>query len=787
MTGTHLALAVVFAAAVLVPLLWRLNARAGRAVGVFVPAALTAYFVAIAPAVLRGEPERGVVPWVPALGVDLAVNVDGLGLLFALLVCGIGALVLLFSDAYLHGDPRQGRFTGIMLAFLASMLGLVVADDLLLVYVFWGLTGLTSFLLIGFDHERRSARDGANQAFLLTAAGELAMLAGFVLLAGIAGTGRLSEMAGAAEAASLRTHALYVPTLVLILAGALTKSAQVPFHFWLPNAMEAPTPVSAYLHSATMVKAGVYLIARLAPILAATGAWVGILTVVGAATLVLGAWMSLGQTDLKRILAYSTVAALGLMVLLLGLDTPEASVAAIAVLLAHAAYKGALFLVAGSIDHGAGTRDVTRLGGLRGAMPLTATAGLIAAASMIGLPGLLGFIGKELAYKATLDVVGAAVVVTAVVVAAGIAFVAVAGITGVLPFFGRTDAGTGTGADAHETPARMWVAPTVLAAMGLVAGIAPSLFAGPLIAAAASDVVGGPIDAKILPWYPPDLALALSVVTVLAGLGLLVARRQARSTVTRLDVGERLGPERAWEGLVTGTVRFAGVVSATSQTGRLRQYMLIVFVTTTVLAWGVVALLGGLPALEPSTDVRFWEVGAAGAILVGAFVALRADSRLSAVAALGVVGYGIALVYLLFGAPDLAMIQVLIETLIIILFVLVFHHLPRFVTVSSSASRMRDAVVALAAGTLMGTLVLATSVRPHEAISSFFLEASYLEARGRNVVNVILIDFRGLDTLGEVTVLAVAGIGVFALLKLRPDRRADRVQAGAGAAAEERS
>lgn len=766
-SGALIALGLAFVAAVVVPLVWRVQPRLARALAVIAPAGMTAYFLAIAPAVLDGRPERAAIPWAPSLGVELAISVDGLGLLFALLVSGIGTLVLLFSDGYLHGHPQQARFTAILLFFLGSMLGLVLADDLFLLYIFWGLTGLSSFLLIGFDHERASARAGAGQAFLLTAAGELAMLAGFVLLASIAGTSRISEMAGAAEV--VRAHPLYVPLLVLILAGALTKSAQVPFHFWLPNAMEAPTPVSAYLHSATMVKAGVYLIARLAPVLAATEAWVGILTVAGAATLLLGAWLSLGQTDLKRILAYSTVGALGLMVLLLGLDTESATVAAITVLLAHAGYKGALFLVAGSIEHETGTRDVTRLGGLRAAMPVTAVAALVAAASMAGLPAFLGFIAKELAYKATTDLPDLAIPVTAAVVAGGIAFVAVAGLTGVGPFFGRR--GEMPREHPHEAPVRMWLAPTALAGLGITAGLLPGLFAAPLVTAAAADVAGGPLTAELLPWYPPDLAFALSVVTVAAGLGLFALRGPARGLVRRLDIGARIGTERAWEELMTGMVRLAGATTSSVQSGRLRQYLLVVFVTTVLLTGAVVVLLDGLPEPRRFDDVWFWELAVAGSILVGAFVATRASSRLGAVAALGVVGYGIALIYLLFGAPDLAMVQILIETLVIILFVLVFHHLPRFSTFSSRASRARDAVVALAVGVLMGGLVLATSVRPHETISGFFMETSYPEARGRNVVNVILIDFRALDTLGEVTVLAVAGVGVFALLKLRAVRR----------------
>jgi multicomponent Na+:H+ antiporter subunit A len=441
----------------------------------------------------------------------------------------------------------------------------------------------------------------------------------------------------------------------------------------------------------------------------------------------------------------------------------------VTVLLAHALYKGALFLVAGSIDHGSGTRDVNLLGGLRSAMPITAAAGVVAAISMIGVPGALGFIGKELAYKATLGLDDLVLPVAGVIVVGSAIFVVVAGVAGIGPFVGRQGA---TPRDhPHEAPARMWLAPVVLAVLGVGAGILPGIFAAPLIRAAAADIAGGAITTEILPWYPPDLALLLSVVTILVGAGLFAARSRLRVLVRRLDIGPRAGPERVWEALIASVVTFAGLTERTVQSGILRRYLTVVFAMATFLTAGVLVFRDGIPDVRLSADAWFWELGVAGAILVGAFVALRANSRLGAIAALGVVGYGVALVYLLFGAPDLAMVQILIETLVIILFVLVFHHLPRFSRMSRRAARARDAALAIALGTLMGGLVLATSVRPHEPISSFFLEASYPEARGRNVVNVILIDFRALDTLGEVTVLAVAGVGVFALLKLRARRR----------------
>jgi multicomponent Na+:H+ antiporter subunit A len=755
-----------FLLAIAAPSLWRLHRRAAMLLFLALPIGLAALLLWLAPGVVAGSPARVGLPWVPQLGIELAFSVDGLALLFGLLICSIGALVVLYASSYLAAHGELGRFQGMLLAFMVSMLGLVLADNLLLLVVFWGLTGLTSFLLIGFDHEGAASRLAATQALVVTVIGELAMLAGVVLLGQLAGTFTISALPDAGGL--VRADPGYPLVLVLILAGAVTKSAQFPFHFWLPNAMAAPTPVSAYLHSATMVTAGVYLLARLTPVLGGTELWAALLAILGGITMLIGAVLSLRERDLKRILAYSTVGALGLMVLLLGIGGPVAVSAALAVFLAHALYKGALFLVAGAVDHETGTRDVDRLGGLARVMPLTAIAAGLAAVSMAGLPPAVGFAAKELGLKAALDVPGLGLLAAALLVATGAAVVAVAGIVGVGPFLGARDT---RGRSVHEPDPRLWLGPLVLGIAGIVTGLAPWLGAGPVVSAAAGDVTGGPVTSGIGPWYGLDAALLMSLLSLGLGGLLFARRRHVRLAVMRLDRGHRVGPEKGYVLIERAMLLLAARLTGLLQNGRLRTYLLVVAATLVVLGWPVLAVNAGLAGLEMPTDVFAWELGVAAAIVAGALVAVRTDSRLGAVTALGAVGYGIAMVYLLFGAPDLAMAQVLIETLTLLLFVLVVYHLPRMTTASGRGSRLRDGVIALAGGGLLSVFILAASAGPHGPISSYFSALSQPVAHGRNVVNVIVVDFRALDTLGEVAVLAVAGFGVHALLKLRSRRR----------------
>jgi multicomponent Na+:H+ antiporter subunit A len=572
----------------------------------------------------------------------------------------------------------------------------------------------------------------------------------------------ISELLGRGEA--VEAHRLYGPILLLILLGAFTKSAQFPFHFWLPRAMEAPTPVSAYLHSATMVKAGIYLLARLTPVLGGTEAWHFAVTSAGAATMLLGSVLAFLETDLKRILAYSTVAALGILTLLLGLDTVEAVKAAMVFLVVHSLYKGALFLVAGTLDHEAGTRNVDELGGLAGAMPVTAVAAGLAALSMAGLPPMLGFISKELVYEATLQAPRVAELITGAGVLANIVLVAVAGLAGLRPFFGERRK---TLLVAHEAPASLWLGPVILAGLGFLAGLAPdrtATFVAPAVAAIRAETT----EISLALWHGLNPMLVLSGLTLAGGVALYLSRAPVVRATARRERLAKWGPEGAYELGLDGLNALARGQTRILQSGYLRYYLLGIIGTTiglvTYALWR-----SGLPASLPwQSRAEFLEVAVVGLILLAALAAVRSGSRLAAVAALGVVGYGVALLYVIFGAPDLAMTQLSIETLTVILLVLVLYHLPRFAAQSSRGARTRDTVVAVAVGGLMATLVwLAGAVQFQPPISPYFADKSVPEAHGRNVVNVILVDFRALDTLGEITVLALAGLGVYALLKGR--------------------
>lgn len=767
--GIILAVLSSFALSLLAPWLHHLTRRATGWVIALLPVGLTLFFASLLGQITASGPIILSFAWIPRMGINFSFYADGLSLLFALLISTIGALVIIYSSTYMADNPLLGRLYALILMFMGSMLGLVLADSLITMFVFWELTGLSSYLLIGFEHERQAAREAALQALLVTGAGGLVLLAGLLLLGYAGGSFELSTLLGNGEA--IRGHRFYLPILLMILIGASTKSAQVPFHFWLPNAMEAPTPVSAYLHSATMVKAGVYLLARLSPILGGNDAWNYLVTLIGLATMLLGAVLALMQTDLKRILAYSTVSTLGALVLLIGLDTSLSIKAAMLFLLVHALYKAALFLVAGALDHETGTRDARQLGGLAKAMPITAFAAALAALSMAGLPPMLGFINKELFYEAKLQAPRAAGLITSFGVLANSLLVTVAMIVGIRPFFGRKKA---TPKEPHEAPLSLWIGPIFLGAAGLINGLLPDLIPNFLIGAAVSAVRAESTVIELTLWHGLNPTFALSVLTLAVGLGLYFGLDTLRSS-WHFPSGESAlraltgwGPQRWYQLSLSGMNSLARALTRCLQSGYLRLYLIIIILTTTAL--GGYALVKnvdfGWPISQPSNIWFFeWTVGLI--ILTGALMAVLSRSRLAAVAALGAVGYGVALIYTLFGAPDLAMTQFAFETLTVFLFVLVLYRLPRFGLLSTRLARIRDALLSLAAGGLMTALVLAATSEPFQSrLAPFFAENALL-ARGRNIVNVILVDFRGLDTLGEIAVLAVAAIGVYALLKLR--------------------
>ncbi|MBE0569479.1 MAG: putative monovalent cation/H+ antiporter subunit A [Deltaproteobacteria bacterium] len=755
-----------FVLAVFAVWIHRLIPRAAAWLLALLPFGLTLYFLGLAGTVAGGETLRSFHPWVPSLGVNLSFTLDGLSLLFALLISGIGALVVVYSGRYLEGHPHAGRFHAYTLMFMASMLGVVLADNLILLFVFWELTSVSSYLLIGFDHEREKARKAALQALLVTGGGGLALLAGFLLLGDIGGSLDISELSARGEA--LRGSPRYLPILLLVLLGAFTKSAQFPFHFWLPNAMEAPTPASAYLHAATMVKAGIYLLARLSPVLGNDPAWQIPVTAVGVLTMLAGAWLALQQTYLKLLLAYSTMSALGALTMMLGLGNGPAVAAAVVFLPAHALYKGSLFLVAGSVDHVTGERNVTRLSGLGRSMAVTAAAAMGAAASMAGLPPLLGFLAKE-------NLLGAAWAAPAVraaflgaVVLAGAAYVAIAGIVGFRPFVGTARA---MRTDPHEAPIALWLGPFLLALLGVLGGMLPGAYAS-LLSAAASAILGVKYEVRLALWHGFDPMLILSATAVAGGIGLYAVRGRLVALRARWGHLGAWGPSHWYDVGMKELVLLARRQTRLLQSGYLRTYLTIIVITTLALAGHALVRGGGVRFNAPLSGVRFYELSLAILILVAAAATVHSRSRLAAVATLGVVGYGIALLFILRGAPDLAMTQFIVETVTVVLFVLALHHLPPFSKLSTRGSRARDALVALLAGGLMTAFVLITTGgRHHPSISGYFAEMSVPMAHGRNIVNVILVDFRGLDTLGEITVLAVAGIGAYALLKLQAGRR----------------
>ncbi len=498
-------------------------------VPVLFSAALFVYFASLVPTIATQEVIRATAPWVPSLGIEFAFLVDGLSLTFALLISGIGTLVLLYSNTYLAGHPQYARFALFLTAFMVSMLGLVLADDLILLFVFWELTTITSYMLIGFSHETEKSRRNALQALFVTGAGGLAFLAGLILLAAVSGTTSISGLLTMGD--ELRAHAMYLPILILLLAGTFTKSAQVPFHFWLPNAMAAPTPVSAFLHSATMVKAGVYVMARMHPAMSGTDVWLWTLTIFGAVTAVFSSLLALRQTDLKQALAYTTLMALGTLTLFLGQESGYAMTAFATFLIVHSLYKASLFLVVGCIDLSTGTRETDQLGGLGRIMPITAVAAALAALSMAGFPPFLGFIGKELKYAGALAVASEPVLVAGAALLSNALMLAVAGVVAFRPFWRGS---VPSGQSPREAPWQMWAGPIILASFGALFGIYPDLLQVALINPTVISLTGEVGEAKELKlWAGFNIPLILSIATFVLGLLIYAAHVKLRALLVR--------------------------------------------------------------------------------------------------------------------------------------------------------------------------------------------------------------------------------------------------------------
>ncbi len=712
--------------------------------------------------------------WIPTAGLDLAFRLDGLGLLFALLILGIGLLVIFYAYYYLSPRDSLGRLYSYLLLFMGSMLGVVLSENLIQLLIFWELTSLSSFLLIAYWRRREAARRGARLALAITGAGGLAMLAGILLLGEMVGSYDLSVVLASGDV--IRAHPLYVPALVLILLGAFTKSAQFPFHFWLPHAMVAPTPVSAYLHSATMVKAGVFLLARLFPALSGTPEWTWLVGGAGVATLMVGAVIALFKHDLKGLLAYSTISHLGLITALFGIGTPLAAVAGVFHIINHAIFKAGLFMAAGIIDHECGTRDMRRINGLWKHMPHTAVLAMVAAAAMAGVPLFNGFLSKEMffaeAHAAAADWrVG--IFLPAAVTFAGIFAVAYS-LRFIHDVFFNGEP-IGLPRTPHEPPRWMKVPVEILVILCLLVGIFPAQTVEPLLAVAAGAVLQGPLpDHDLAIWHGFSPALWMSVIALVGGVLLYRVRQPLFRLHDRLE--GRFDARAIYEHGLKAIIDFArGVLDRLEAIG-LQQQAAVLVVAALVLGgagmFGAAVPLTGTRPLLPIDGVSLL----AALTLIGATLAVTVlhRRRLTALIIVGAVGLIVALAFIKFSAPDLALTQLSVEVVTIVLLLLALYFLPPETAAESSKSRRptgisfghwRDGALAVLAGGGAAALAWAVLTRPARSIAGWFLDNSVTGGGGTNVVNVILVDFRGFDTFGEITVLAIAALGIFALLE----------------------
>jgi multicomponent Na+:H+ antiporter subunit A len=792
----HLAILSPFLLAVFIPFLYK-NIRKIHT-GWFVlilPVLLFVYLLQFIKGNVEGTSVTKTLSWIPSLGIDFTVYVDGLGLLFALLITGIGALVVLYSIYYLSKEKESlHTFYVYLLMFMGAMLGVVLSDNLIVLYTFWELTSLSSFLLIGYWYHREKSRYGAQKSMLITVFGGLSMLAGFILLGIMADTFSVRELI--AQASTLPSHHLFIPALLLVLLGAFTKSAQFPFHIWLPDAMEAPTPVSAYLHSATMVKAGIYLVARLSPVFAGSAEWLWLVAGFGIVTLFWGSFSAVKQTDLKSILAFSTVSQLGMIMSMLGIGAAAlhydylddniyliATTAAIFHLINHATFKGSLFMVVGIVDHETGTRDIRKLGGLMTLMPITFTLAVIGAFSMAGLPPFNGFLSKEMFFTA---MVHAASLDIFNFETWGILFPILAWIASIFTFIYSMILvfKTFTGKykpeqldkKPHEAPLGMLISPIVLASLVIIIAFFPNLVAKSLIEPAMVSIHPtllemGSFYTKIYFWHGWTIELYMTIGVVVIGLALFL-------TLTKWSGLYDLFPKRLTlnnlydHGLIS-MERSATKLNGLYMTGFIRNYLVFIF------GFMILALGGSLLAknafildFAAAAPVGLYEVILALVLVAGVITILFSKSRLTAIIALGAVGYTVALFFVLFRAPDLALTQLLVETVSVALFLLCFYHLPEYTRKQKRLTfRLTNLIISLGVGAVVTLIALsANSTRLFESISSYYVDASYTEAGGKNMVNVILVDFRGFDTLFEIAVLGIAALGIYSMIKLRLTR-----------------
>lgn len=763
----------------------------------FIPAAIFIGLARYIPAISKGQTFTNVTKWIPSFDINFITHLDGLSMIFGLLISGIGVLVIIYSIYYLATEKFLVHFYIYLLLFMGSMLGIVFSDHLIVLYVFWELTSISSFLLIAFWYQRKGSRYGAKKALLITILGGLAMFVGFLMIYFVTGTFSISEIIASVD--TLKAHPLLTPIILLILLGAFTKSAQFPFHIWLPDAMEAPTPISAYLHSATMVKAGIFLVARFTPVFGGVGLWFWLVTGIGLLTLFWGAFIAIRQTDLKALLAYSTISQLGLIMSLFGISSlsfhpdftmqnvlyTQAAFAALFHLVNHSTFKGALFMVIGIIDFQAGTRDLRRLGGLMSIMPISFTLAMIGSFSMAGLPPFNGFLSKEMFFTAMLnlknfDLLNIQSVATLFPVIAWIASIFTFLYSMMIVFLTFLGPKRKTPMeDVKEASVGMLIGPTVLASLVLLIFFFPNVLAKYLLKPAISSIYPGVSDEWIAPvslWHGFNMEVKMTIGVILLGSLLYVFRHHIRKVYVLFP--SSLSFDNLYNTLLETIDNSAKAITNFYMTGYLRNYLVYIFL---FFAIGIGGMLFFLDAFTFSTagdqPIGKLHMILTATIVIAGITILFAKARLTAILVNGYIGFSVAMLFVLFRAPDLALTQLVVETVSTALFLLCFYFLPNWdLSKQKGNVRIRNAVIALAVGVTFTLVALSVkSGRLFDSISAYF-ENAYELAGGKNIVNTILGDFRAFDTMLEVVVLFIAGIGVFTLIKYNQKKGADNLE-----------
>ncbi|HBJ9660740.1 TPA: Na+/H+ antiporter subunit A [Staphylococcus pseudintermedius] len=787
MSWLHMAVLLPLIFAILIPILYRYYKRIH--LGWFVlpiPVVLFAYFLSYIKPTMSGQFTEQSAAWMPQIGMNFDVYVDGLGLLFSLLITGIGSLVVLYSISYLSQSEQLGHFYCYLLMFMSAMLGVVLSDNLLVLYFFWELTSFSSFLLISFWRHKDKSLYGAMKSMMITVFGGLSLLGGFILLYLASGTWRIRDIIDNVD--QIQTSPIFLLAMIFVIIGAMTKSAQFPFYIWLPDAMEAPTPVSAYLHSATMVKAGIYLIARLTPIFAVSQGWIWAVTAFGLVTLFWGSLNATKQQDLKGILAFSTVSQLGMIMSMLGIGAVSyhfqgdesqlylaAYSAAIFHLINHATFKGALFMITGAVDHATGTRDTRKLGGLMTIMPISFTLSIITSLSMAGVPPFNGFLSKEAFIESMIEVTHASVfslntvgLLIPIVAIVGSIFTFVYSFKFIVEIFLGDHKPDVLPNKAHEASILMNISPAILAGLVILIGLFPSIVSAPLVEPAVKSIANtNEVSASFHLWHGFTPALIATLVIYVVGAVLILTDK--RWVPILRGIPNALTLNHWYNQTGRYTPYYATQITRTYMTGFNRNNLVIIFFMMIVLTFVTLIFVPFTVDFMKVSPIRLYEFVSVITITIAAIMIIFARSRLFSIIMLSAVGYSMAIFFIFFNAPDLALTQFVVETISTALFLLCFYHLPNMSRYNESVRyRVVNMIISIGVGAVVIVLgLIAYGNRHFESISEFYKAHVYDLAEGKNMVNVILVDFRGTDTLFESSVLGIAGMGIYTLIKLR--------------------